>query len=130
MHRARSDARRCPRVRRAVPESAVMLEFTLRFKSASGSLRDLWEWDAASKTVIATIGGRTIEIPVCSRKPRHGAFYISRINEDAFKIAPSVFACIDGEFHARAEVWDALLPCIPVVLTHAPDDVAAEMSEL
>lgn len=99
----------------------------------------MWEFDPARGTVMLVLHGRGFDVPVCVDSTGHqiaGAFPITRITEEIWRIAPASFRREGDAWLTRSRPYpdsgenDNEGVCDFIFLTHAPESVRAELEAL
>lgn len=94
----------------------------------------MWEFDPQRRVIDLVLrqgSAKPIEltIPVCAiDKPRFGAFAMSRLDSDAWRILPTRFV-FEGDklVHQEVAIHEAIGARTMLALTHAPYEVDAEL---
>lgn len=103
---------------------------SIRHRSASGTLDNMWEYDPERRVLIVVVRNRATTIPVASEKnPRRFAYAISRKSETTWQVAPAMYFRKQNDWYAIAIGFDEGL-CDFLFLTHAPADVNQELEAL
>lgn len=114
-----------------------MIDVVVRHRSASGSLSSgCWEYDSDRRIVVLVVRVHPtapivgVDVPVCMRDTaRNGAHIVRRLSADAWRIMPARYEA--GPSGALSVVPFACVTAAglsSVLLTHAPDDISAEMA--
>lgn len=109
----------------------------VRHRLASGRVSEAWEFDSARQVVDVVLQQGSADpigftLPICAiDKPRLGAYAISRLDGDSWRILPTRFIYSGGRLvHHEVAIHEALGARTMLVLTHAPADVDAELETL
>jgi hypothetical protein len=109
---------------------------TVKHRSASSSLDELWEYDPARRAldVVCRQGSvvRAFRVYVCTEQhPRIGAFVIARVGEDTWKLLPALCVPLDDGSALRVQpIQSWLTPGDQLLLTCAPPEICTELEEL
>lgn len=106
----------------------------VRHRLASGRLDEAWEFDPSRRVIDLVLRQGSAKplaftIPVCAiDRPRLGAFAMSRLDSDSWRILPTCFV-LYGErlVHHEMPIHPEIGGRVQIVLTHAPYEVDAEL---
>lgn len=103
----------------------------LKHRRASGTLENLWEVDPQRRLVMCVIGGAGFDVPVAyALRPRVGAYCLTRVSEDVWRISPAVFYLQKKAFITRAYHYPDTHVAEFIALTHAPPKIQRELADL
>lgn len=111
----------------------------VRHRSASGRIDAMWEFDGQRRVLDVVIrrGNATMAftLPVCAvDKPRFGAFGLTRLDASSWRVLPIRYVWADASgtrlVHRSERIHESLSLGDAVILSQAPPDVDAELSEL
>ena len=108
----------------------------VRHRLASGRLSEAWEFDPARGTLDVVLQQGSAEplgltIHVCGvDSPRLGAFAVSRLDGDSWRVLPAQYVFAGGRLVYRDAPIHESLGMSMLVLTHAPAEVDEELSRL
>lgn len=113
-----------------------MTALYLRHRDSSGT--DPWNrWEAFESgsvllaiKVAPTAPGLTFSVELASKCPRIGAFQISRVDEERWRIMPARYTYVNSQWSTRAAMFHVGVPMVPIILSHCPEGVAAALAKL
>jgi len=104
----------------------------VRHAVAAGRAGDWWRFDVVRKVVFMVLRHGTVAIDVCSpKKPRYGAYPITRVDGDTWQTAPARYTSrVSDELTAETREISELVGVTFVQLLDAPDDVSTDLTNL